>query len=378
MKVKNMKLKIAMTFFLSFLNLSCSGKLLPTAPYQPDTSSSSRTKPPVSANLFALILAPTLDEMDILDLTDNRIKKTIPTGKSPSELAISPDKSHILVINRLDGTISSYFREDNQRIQFTGTVGSGANPTSVIFNNKGTEAFVSYNDNQRILVLSILNRARPVVKDILVLKDSSPNSNSSPYKLAISSDDNHLFAIDRINGNLFTFKRTNDNFTQENVFKVNNDNEKISLEDLILNDNKLYISDSTNSRIIVYDINLNKVSATISLSSPDIKAAILPLKMDISSKKKLYVINQGASTVAVIDLASNKLLKHILLSTNSISDSSEPTDISVSTDGSIIYVTNGAGRNLSIISGKDDKLLRNIGTTPSSGAIPPLSAIKLI
>ncbi len=372
-----MKLNIFSVFFLSLLTLSCSG-IQPTAPYQQNTTTSGRTKPPASTNLFALILTPTSDEMSILDLTDNRIKNSIKTGRNPVDLAISPGKAHILVINRLDGTISSFFREDNQKISFIGTVGSGINPSSVIFNNKGTEAYVSYPDSQRILVLSILNRARPVIKDILLLKNPDENTNSAPYKLAISGDDNRLFVVERGNKNLFTFKKSNENFTQENISKISSENEKVSPEDILFRDNKLYISDSTNARIIVFDPNENKVSTSINLSSQDIKSSILPTNMDISVQKKLYVITQGSSTVAIIDLVSNKLLKHIFLTTNTVSDSGEPTDISISSDGNLIYVTNDSGRNLSIISGKEDKLLRNIGTTPSSGAIPPLSAIKLI
>ena len=42
-----------------------------------------------------------------------------------------------------------------------------------------------------------------------------------------------------------------------------------------------------------------------------------------------------------------------------------------------VYVTNSFGRNISMISMKDDTLLRNIGTTFSEGNLIPLSSIEV-
>ncbi len=364
-----------------FILTSCSAAN-PNAPYQPGVSTSSRNRLPVNIagnSLFALLLSPTFDRMELLDLSDNRVKLTVSTGRNPMELSVSPDRAHILVINQSDGTISSFFREDNQKIRSLGTIGSGLFPTDVLFNNKGTEAYVAYQGTGRINVLQILNRARPVIKRILTLNDNSQGIAAAPYKLAISPDDNVIYTIDKNNGTLFTFRKTNEEFVRENSFKLGSNDEKSSLEDLVFFDNKLYISDSLNARITVFDTKENKVSATISLASQDIKNAILPGKIAISAQtKKLYVANEGSSTIGVVDLNSNKLLKHIFLSQNTVSDSAGPSDISINSTGSTIYVTNSAGRNLSIISGKTDTLLRNIGTTQSSGAIAPLSAIEVI
>lgn len=365
---------------VTFLFTSCNSAQ-PNKPYTPDTQISSRNKVPAinGVNLYALLLSPTYDQMELLDLSDNRVKLTVATGRKPVELAVSPDRAHILVINQSDGTVSSYYREDNQKIQSLGTIGSGLNPTDVLFNNTGTEAYVAYQGNGRINVVQILNRARPVIKRVISLKDNSPAISATPYKLAISSDDSNLYAIDQNNGTLYSFKRTSEGFIQENSFKLSGNDEHTSLEDLAFYDNKLYISDSANARITVFDTKENKVLTNISLTTQEIKNEIFPGKIAISVQtKKLYVANQGSSTIGVIDLKNNSLLKHIFLSQNTKSDSFEPSGISISNNGNSIYVTNSAGRNLSIISGKEDKLLRNIGTTESSGTLVPLSAIEMI
>jgi DNA-binding beta-propeller fold protein YncE len=374
-------------FFSSIIGLafnliinSCSASQ-PNAPYAPDTSASSRNKITAaqSANLYALLLSPTHDQLELLDLVDNRVTLSVSTGRNPVELSVSPDHSHILVINQLDGTISEFFREDNQHISTIGTVGSGSNPTDVTFNNKGTEAYVAYQGTGRINVLQILNRARPVLKNTLTLKNNAAGVVPSPYKLAVSSDDNFLYAVDRNTGTLYTFRKTNDDFVQENFFDLSSNDQKTLPEDMLFFDNKLYISDSANARIIIFDTTTNQVTGSLSLASQEVKNEILPGRMAINTvAKKLYVANQGSSTIGVLDLTKNTLIKHIFLSRNTASDSFEPSDISVSSNGNTVYVTNTSGRNLSIISGKDDTLLRNIGTTASSGAIAPLSAIEII
>src|SRR5688572_24299829 len=89
---------------LSLLAASCNGSTNPNAPYQPDTTTSSaRNRLPANinaGNLFALLLSPTQDQMELLDLVDNRVKLAVSTGRNPIELSVSPDKAHILVINQ--------------------------------------------------------------------------------------------------------------------------------------------------------------------------------------------------------------------------------------------------------------------------------------
>lgn len=375
-------IKILLVSTISFLVLSSchiqsSGKI----PYDAIDNNKSRTQSEKTEKKseYALILLPTQNKMQLLDMMVNRVGFSISTGHNPVDLDVTPDGRRILVINSQDGTISSYFKEDNQNIQFLGSIGSGINPSHVIFNNKGTEAFVTYEGSNRIAVLQILNREKPNIKKIINLKDNESKLALSPYKLAISSDDNILFVIDKNSGKVFSFKSENDQFIQDKVF-ILSDSEKIVPEDMIFNENKLYISDSNNSQVLVFDTKESKVTSKILIKNQDTQISdFIPTKMVLNEKTgKLYVINEGLASVVVLDTKNNTMIKNILLSSGSKTDSAEPTDISINVDGTILYVTNAGGRNLSMISTKNDELIRNIGTTESVGNLPVLSAIKIL
>ncbi|MFN8672823.1 MAG: YncE family protein [Candidatus Sericytochromatia bacterium] len=325
---------------------------------------------------YALVLIPNENKMQVLDMMVNRIDSSFKTGNKPSDISVSPDKRRILVTNSLDGTVSSYFRESGAKISYLGVIGSGDNPTSVIFNNSGTEAFVAYNDSSRINVLKILEREKPSVKKVLRVKDD--NQDFKPYNLAISDDDNTLFAIDRTSANLAIFKKENGDFVQKEIFNLDT-LLKAKLENIIYNQDKLYISDSYNNQIIVFDLKANNVSNRISLKKEASNIDLISTKMVINKNtNKIYVVNEGAASISVVDILTNQVSKEINLSSNSRNDNNLPTALSISNDGTIIYVTGASGKNLSIISTKTDSLLRNTGTTDSFGDLPVFSAIRML
>jgi DNA-binding beta-propeller fold protein YncE len=381
--MKNKANKIFITLLIGSFVSSCSS-LRPSQAYIPNSQNLGRTDirsvdTSNLNNLYALLLSPTNNQLSLLDLADNRVKLSVNTGRNPQILGVSPNKSHILVGNQLDGTISTFFREDNFKIRDLGVIGAGGLATDIIFNSIGSEAYIANQALGRISVLEILNRDRPKVKKILSIKiDDISSPLASPFKLAISNDNNTLYSIDKNNGRLYIFKKENNEFVQKEIINLNTQIRTVP-EDIVFDKEKLYITDSNNSSLITIDTKENKILNTVSLANSDYKDSIIPTKIAFNSKEgKLYVINQGVSTVAVIDSNKNTLVKHIALSNNSVSDSGEPSDISISENGNLIYVTNNVGRNLSIISGTEDKLLRNIGTSMSAGALLPLSAIKII
>ncbi|RYX96959.1 YncE family protein [bacterium] len=330
-------------------------------------------------NLYALLLSPTNDQISLLDLADNRVKLSVKTGRNPQFLAVSPNKSHILVVNQLDGTISTFFREDNYRIRDLGTIGASGTPTDITFNSTGTEAYVADQTLGRITVLEILNRDRPKVKKIIsVRSDNEFTAIASPFKVAVSQDNNNLYAIDKNNGRVYTFNRQNNDFVQNLTINLSGQT-RSTPEEILFDKDKLYITDSTNSTLITVDTKTNAVINTLSLTNQDFRENLIPTRMAINSNAgKLYVVNNGTSSIAVVNINNNTLTKHISLATNTVSNAGGPSDISVSDNGNTIYVTNTVGRNLSIISGTQDILLRNIGTSASAGALVPLSAIKII
>lgn len=382
--MKNKIKKFLLPVLLGSLISSCTATR-PNQPYTPDNQNpGSRGDQTIIANanlgnLYALLLSPTNDQLSLLDLADNRVKLSVDTGRNPQILGVSPNKSHILVGNQLDGTISSYFREDNYKIKELGTIGAGGLATDIVFNSTGTEAYVANQNLGRITVLEILNRDRPKIKKILSIKtDDNSTALASPFKLAVSSDNNTIYSIDKTNGRLYSFKRENNEFTQSTTFNLNNQTRTVP-EDIIFDNDKLYITDSNNSSLITVDTKSNNTITTLPLTNTEFRDSLIPTRIAFNSKAgKMYIINQGVSTVAVINTNQNTLVKHISLANNTTSDAGEPSDISISENGTSIYVTNNVGRNLSIISGTEDRLLRNIGTSISAGSLVPLSAIKII
>lgn len=375
------RIKSVLFFTLLNINLGCTNIASGNAPYavsSPSTTATDRKVIPDGPEPYALILAPTKDSVAMLDLNDNRIYVSANTGRNPIDVAIAPNKSHILVINRLDGTISSFFRQDRFTLDLLGTTGGGNNPTDITFNKTGTEGYVAYHDDSKLLFLSIQNRNNPGVIQTLTLKSSNTNEKLYPYKIENKLDGSGIYVIDKENGKLISIKKDNDTFTQEEVIDLNNLQSPSVLEDIVAFENKLYITDSNNSRLIIFDT-VTKSISNISFQNSDNKSLeLIPTKMVISkADKKMYLIHQGVSEIAVINLVENTITKKIKLNATEKFEVGMPTDISISESMKRIYVTNSFGRNISMISLKDDTLLRNIGTTFSEGNLIPLSSIEV-
>lgn len=377
-----MKKIIKSTLFLILLgiNIGCTNITSGRTPYvEPSTSPSSTTNRTTieGPEPYALILAPTKDSMAMLDLNDNRIYVSANTGRYPVDVAIAPNKSHIMVVNKLDGSISSYYRQDRQTLNLLGTSGGGNNPTDIKFNNNGTEGYVAYHDDNTILFLSIANRNNPGVIQTMTLK-SVTGEKIYPYKIVNKSDGSGIYVIDKDNGKLISIKKDNDTYIQDEIIDLNNLQTKSSLEDVVSFEKNLYITDSSNSRLIIFDTEKKEIS-NISFENSETKnIELIPTKMVVSnSNKKMYLLFQGVSQVAVINLAEKTILKKIKLNQSEKFDTGVPTDIAISESMKRVYVTNAFGRNISMISMNDDSFLRNIGTTFSEGNLIPLSAIEV-
>ena len=97
-----------------------------------------------------------------------------------------------------------------------------------------------------------------------------------------------------------------------------------------------YITNEESNDISVIDTPTNKVTATISVGSNPVGAAINP------NGTKVYVVNVHSNDVSVIDTATNTV-------TATVPAGSSPQGVAVSPNGKKVYVANLGSNTISVI-----------------------------
>jgi YVTN family beta-propeller protein len=88
----------------------------------------------------------------VIDLSSGTISATIPTGASPSGVALNPTETLLYVANYDDNTVSVIDLATNSVLA---TVGVGTNPNSIAFNLTGNLAYVTNNGDGSVSIIDV-------------------------------------------------------------------------------------------------------------------------------------------------------------------------------------------------------------------------------
>jgi serine/threonine-protein kinase len=91
------------------------------------------------------------DTVSMINTTSNQVSATIPVGQGPQNVAYAPDGRHLYTANVNDGTVSTIDANTNQ---VTSNTSVGSSPTSVAPAPDGRLAYVTLLDEARVAVLS--------------------------------------------------------------------------------------------------------------------------------------------------------------------------------------------------------------------------------
>ena len=126
---------------------------------------------------------------------------------------------------------------------------------------------------------------------------------------------------------------------------VSNPQGQSGISDIVLDEarKRLYLVNSSLSRIDVYHTNTNPPSHSTTLAADSIRTDSTPLTAALSrSGKYLYVACYGASALDVIDLDRNVLVKQITLAAS-------PEGVAVGFDEKVLVSTIGTGQGQAVL-----------------------------
>ena len=112
----------------------------------------------------------------------NYIKETITIGRIPYAIAASPDYTNVYVMQYRNTNLVIIDTETNEL--YEDNIQIGATSVNVIFNKKGTNAYIA-NEYGYVTVIDVSTNS--------ILEDKTINSEGYNSDIALSPDDNRLY-----------------------------------------------------------------------------------------------------------------------------------------------------------------------------------------
>jgi YVTN family beta-propeller protein len=117
------------------------------------------------------------------------VTATIPVGKDPTGVAVSPDGSKVYVANQIDGTVSVIATASNS---VTATVTVGSSPQGVVVTPDGSKAYVANFGSNNV---SVITTASNTVAGAIPV-------GTSPYGVATTPDGSKVYVANEFSNNV--------------------------------------------------------------------------------------------------------------------------------------------------------------------------------
>ncbi|WP_439698405.1 gliding motility-associated C-terminal domain-containing protein [Mucilaginibacter sp. AW1-7] len=279
---------------------------------------------PVSAG-YAYISSSQTANISVLNTATNKVVTTIPVGKEPWGVSVSPDDSKVYVSNLASNSVSVIDARTNVVVS---TISVGVNPTGIAVSPDGSRVAVA-----------VTNGNGNTISDVAII-DGATNSIikvvpfSYPVQAVAFSPDGSKMYVTNGNGQIAV---------------VNSSTYEITYIDLGLgyyaapvaltlsaDGGKLYVADANAGAVSVIDTKANSVLSTVT-TGPYINNLLLS-----PDGKNLYVTQISPSNVVVINTETNSIIKNIQVDLG-------PRGLSLSPDGTGVYVTNQNANGVTLI-----------------------------
>ncbi len=256
------------------------------------------------------------------------VTATIPVGRFPDAVALSPDGTRAYVANFLDGTLSVVNTLSSQVIK---TVNVGRDPDGVL--QVGAAVYVT---NLLSGTISVVDPSAGVVTGTITLTGTAT---PAPSGLAASADGNHLYVDDARNGTTSVIDLTAAPGTVVGNVGVGTYPAYLAVHGtagFVANATKAASTPGTVSLLNLADSAHPALAHTIAVGSHPYGIALL------SGLGEALVTNSGDGTVSVIDTNA-----HSLLTTLAVGNT--PDGIAVTPDQSNAVVANEGDNTISIL-----------------------------
>jgi len=262
---------------------------------------------------FAYVTNAKDNTVSVIDTAANRVMATVAVGKRPQGVAMAPDGSRVYVVNGLDNSVS-VINTASRTVEMTLPV--GREPQQIAVTPDGTRAYVTNFADNSVTVLD-LNTHRV---------DTTIGVGEGPNGIAV-------------------------NPAGDTVYVVNHHDDTVSVID----------------------------TTTNQLSGEPIAVSFLPVKVAFSPDgTQAFVSNSLDSTVSVITTATRSVVNAVFVGVDLFNDVlNEPDGVAVTPNGKRVYVAlfgrNGAGDTLRIFSSTTGRIVSSVkvGKAPFAVAIAP-------
>jgi YVTN family beta-propeller protein len=333
-----------------------------------------------SAGAYAYITNYDDQTVSVINTATNTVTATVPVGRDPYGIAVSPDGTKAYVTNQAINTVSIIDIPTNK---VTSKVKVGNYPWGIAVNPAGTKVYVANCDSNTV---SVIDTATNTVKATVSVGKwpAGVAVNPSGTKVYVTNIlSNDLSIIDATTN---TVKTTVSLGSNSEGVAVSPDEKKVYVTKATVSlgsnpegvavspDGKnIYVTNRGSSTVSVIDTAKNTVTATIPVGGYPQGVTVTP------NGKYVYVTNGGSNTVSVIDIAKNKV-------TSTVSVGNYPLGVAISLDGKKVYVTNGDSNTVSIIDTATNKVTAtvSVGRRPiafgqfigSSTSEPPIASFS--
>lgn len=276
------------------------------------------------------------DNVGRINLKDNTYKtveiegRTIEVGDGPYGVAVSPGNEHVLVTNRNSGSCSviSVFQQKT-----VATYTNLESPACVSYSpNGGLAAIASYGNG----IVWLLNNVSGGWHKVSV--------GGNPFATGFSPNNTRAYISNHADRSISVVKL--DSLDYPIIATINNAGD--SGIDVDINNNYIYVADSTNGQLIRISTDDYTDIRRIDVGAQPIGVACSPKDANL-----VYVANSGSNTVSVI---SSGVLKE------NITVGEKPLFIAFSADGQHAYVTNNGSNSVSVINVSNGTVSATIGT----------------
>jgi YVTN family beta-propeller protein len=261
--------------------------------------------------------------VSVIDTTNNTVVMTIPVGRKPFGVAVTPDDSKVYIANSGDDTVSVIDTATNTVLG--SPIAVGTNPVGVAVTPDGKTVYVT---NQGDGTVSVINAATNTVIGSAIdvgcpIANCGRKTTNLPTGIAVTPDGSKVYV-----GNLGAPGYASVIATASNTVTTINTKKVTSGVAVTPDGSKVYFG-SLNGVVLAIDVATNSVGhgSTIGVGSGSEGIAVTP------DGSKVYVADSAVGTVSVINTGTNKVI-------GSIAVGSDPQGVSVTSDGSKVYVAN--------------------------------------
>ena len=284
------------------------------------TSSESQA---VSAAVNAYVTNENSTTVSVIDTASNTITATIPVGRNPASVALTPDNAFLYVANASSNSVSV---ADTATNTVVATVPVGGLPISLAITPNGAFAYVVNLRGNNVSVID--TPTNTVVTTIPV--------GSFPISIAVSPNGAFAYVVNQGNNNVSVIDTATNTVVTSVPVGVAPDVVAVSPDGTLV-----YVGNNVGpgvGGITVIDAATNTVTTSVTTANQPDGIVFTP------NGAFAYIANFVGSSVSVIDTATTTVVATI-----SSASARTPAGAAITPDGAFVYVTNFNSNNVSVI-----------------------------